>query len=83
VYNSQRAGFKKKYITSLFSHYKKMINSTHQETDSQLREQNLMQYTDAINSEVFVADEDASLITSDAYASQRPLFASIFLRPGT
>jgi hypothetical protein len=42
-----------------------------------------MQYTDAINSEVFVADEDAPFFTNDAYASLRPLFASIFWVPGT
>jgi hypothetical protein len=37
-----------------------------------------MQYIDAINSEVFVADEDVPLFISDAYAPLRPLFASIF-----
>jgi hypothetical protein len=34
-----------------------------QETDSQLRESSMMQYIDAIHSEVFVADEDAPLFT--------------------
>jgi hypothetical protein len=42
-----------------------------------------MQYIDAIHSEVFVADEDAPLFTSDAYASLRPLFASMFCVPAT
>jgi hypothetical protein len=60
-----------------------MINSTHQETDSHLRERCLMQYIDAINSEVFIADKDVPLFTSDAYASLRPLFASIFCVPAT
>jgi hypothetical protein len=60
-----------------------MINGTHQETDSQLRERSMMQFIDAIHSEVFVADEDARLFTSDAYASQRPPFASMFCVPAT
>jgi hypothetical protein len=59
-----------------------MINGTHQETDSQLRERSMMQYIDAIHL-VFVADEDAPLFTSDAYASLRPLFASMFCVPAT
>jgi hypothetical protein len=42
-----------------------------------------MQYIDAINSEVFVANEDTPVFTSDAYASLRPLFASIFCVPAT
>jgi hypothetical protein len=43
----------------------------------------MMQYIDEIHSEVFVADEDAPLLTSDAYASLRPLFASMFCVPAT
>jgi hypothetical protein len=57
-----------------------MINGTHQEIDSQLRERSMMQYIDAIHL-VFVADEDAPLFTSDAY--QRPLFASMSCVPAT
>jgi hypothetical protein len=60
-----------------------MINGTHQETDSQLRERSMMQFIDAIHSEVFVTDEDARLFTSDAYASRRPPFASMFCVPAT
>ena len=59
-----------------------MINSTHRETDFQLRERSLMQFIDAIHL-VFVADEEAPLFTSDAYASLCPLFASMFCVPAT
>jgi hypothetical protein len=42
-----------------------------------------MQYIDAINSAVFVADEDVPMFINDAYAPLRPLFAGIFCVPAT
>jgi hypothetical protein len=42
-----------------------------------------MEYADAINSEDFVADEDAPLFTSNAYESLRLLIASMFCVPAT
>jgi hypothetical protein len=38
----------------------------------------MMQFIDAIHSEVLLPMKTSPLFTRDAYASQRPLFASMF-----